>query len=146
MPIPVTKYRCAFKCGQKSKNKLSEMVSHESNCWENPANKTCKTCINEIYDTDNDDFRSWNIRGCKLSAMDDFFDKAYDELKVDSGQIQPIFNCPYHNQTEMAEQEISEFSVRLLGELETKKAEPTHHFNFQSKNKESSIDESSLPF
>lgn len=101
MPIPVTKYRCKFKCGKKSCGDIKAMSAHEIQCWSNPENKTCKTCSNEIYEQDSDDFNHWINRGCKIQSLNDAIEEIQDELKGhNSMHIRPIQMCPYWNKKE----------------------------------------------
>ncbi len=105
MPIPITKYRCKFKCGARSMHSKISMVKHEENCYKNEANKTCVTCINQIYTKERAE-EQWgidhHIRGCKLSVMDEFLEEIHDDLEVGSiKHIKPLFHCPNHNKTIM---------------------------------------------
>jgi hypothetical protein len=99
MPVPVTKYRCQFKCGMKAKHSVKEAEKHEATCYRNPANKTCVTCINEKYEREG----AYCSRGCKLKIMNDFMYEIDGKLTVTNAVIQhvrPLFNCPNWNKDE----------------------------------------------
>jgi hypothetical protein len=97
MPIKYIKYGCKFKCGHKHIASKDEMQIHEAKCWYNPALKTCKTCVHEDYYVDRDDFKSWQVRECKIDEMNQFIDEHYDDLYLEkSGGILPILHCKYH--------------------------------------------------
>lgn len=44
MPNLVQRYACDFNCGRRAVVSRRAMEKHESICWRNPNNKTCKTC------------------------------------------------------------------------------------------------------
>lgn len=116
MPIPVTKYRCQFKCGKLAMGKIVDANRHESVCVKNPENKTCETCCNKVYRSDGDYIKLW-YRGCKIKLLDSFFDEHQHLLEVGASKhIKAIFHCPNHNiQTEVEgiEQYIEEVSGKL---------------------------------
>lgn len=104
MPIAykTTKYGCAFKCGTRRRSTTEKAEMHEVICWNNPDNKTCKTCKNEIYYSDHNgdpDFGSrehWMVRDCKDEAASIMLDQEYDKLKNEgTDSIKPMFNCPF---------------------------------------------------
>lgn len=100
MPVAVTKYRCQFKCGTNAKATLKDALKHEGGCYRNPANKTCNTCSNEIYE------RGDNIygRGCKIEIIDQFLDELQDKLKAPMSLVQhvkPLYNCPNWNNPDL---------------------------------------------
>lgn len=80
------------------------MEKHEATCYKNLENKTCTTCDNQLYSRDSEDEpfgKIWHVRGCKISAMNDFFEQIHDDLEVGGMKhIKPLFHCPNHNQTE----------------------------------------------
>lgn len=87
MPVPVTKYRCHYKCGHKAFNSKKEAKVHEDKCWMNPDNKTCRTCCNELY-------TPFEGRDCEHPVGS----RWCTEIKANkSGNFFPITNCPYHN-------------------------------------------------
>lgn len=97
MPIKVTKYRCAFKCGKSAMSSVKDAEKHESTCWKNPASKSCPTCVNRIYDRDSDENGNvWYYRGCKLEKMNQFFSDMHEKLETGMAakHIKPVFNCP----------------------------------------------------
>jgi hypothetical protein len=53
MARKVTAYSCDYKCGQKVVLSKVSMLSHESRCFHNPANKACVTCVNfeKVFDS-----------------------------------------------------------------------------------------------
>lgn len=139
MPIPVTKYTCRFKCGAKAINKISAMAEHENNCWNNPDNKTCKTCVNEVYTFDSDDYRQWTIRGCKISVIDDVLAEMNEIMQGDNAKhIMPVFKCPCHDNQNI--EQANEFAETLKGEIP--EYYPTVHFPFfrKIKDKENTVD------
>jgi hypothetical protein len=105
MPIPVTKYRCDFKCGAKALGDRRKMVTHEKNCLKNPENKSCMTCVNQVYDRDSSEEGGvFHIRGCKLERMERFFADVHESLVVlDSAyqHVRPLVHCPNWGKTEI---------------------------------------------
>ena len=98
MPVEISKWLCKFHCGLKAQSKPEHVLAHEKNCWKNPANKTCKTCSNEIYKKDGDEYRDWCIRDCELRGISEMLDRVHDILKGDNKMhIRPIQHCKYHN-------------------------------------------------
>lgn len=99
MPIEIKAYRCQFKCGIRAKQSKKDMDVHEVACWNNPANRTCRTCMHEMYGHYGDDEtepRHWE-RNCKIKPGELLLDAAYESLK-DQGvsyQIKPLTNCPH---------------------------------------------------
>jgi hypothetical protein len=125
MPNKVTKYTCGFKCGRASNSSINNVIAHEKKCVNNPINKTCNTCINKVYYTDGDDYRFWRCRGCKITVMNDFIEDIHNDLliaKSASGHINPLFNCPNHNQSEI-QPETDAYIVEVKTKIENKKAE-----------------------
>jgi hypothetical protein len=98
MPVEVKKYTCQFRCGKKASGNINSVSGHEKACWNNPDNKTCKTCCNEVYEHDSDGFKSWTNRGCKIPVIDNVFSDLSEELQgTNSRHIRPIYQCPFHN-------------------------------------------------
>lgn len=100
MPVPVTKYRCQFKCGMKAKGTEKDALRHEAGCYKNPANKTCVTCSNEIYERDG----VYCGRGCKIELINDFLDELHDKMVVTGMYVQnvrPLYHCPNWNLAEL---------------------------------------------
>ena len=99
MPIPITKYRCKFKCGKWAMHTRKAAINHEGNCYKNPKNKTCQTCNNEVYYKDSDDYTTWFFRGCKIDLNNDWLeDNEYDlTIKNGIGHINGIRGCFFHN-------------------------------------------------
>ena len=110
MPIEykVTLYGCSFKCGHRHRRKKKYMEAHEQRCWWNPVNRTCKTCVNEVYYSDSagdiyGDGRTWYVRECKGGLGEGLIDDIYDQLAVqhpNNGslyhvQIPPVLDCPF---------------------------------------------------
>lgn len=101
MPVEVTKYTCAFRCGHKAVGGRAVMMSHEAKCWRNPETKSCSTCVFEEYYNDTDGTRHWMNRGCKHPNVDD---EELERLILESEyhkkppvfHIRPVRNCPYH--------------------------------------------------
>lgn len=96
MPIAVTKYRCEFRCGTNAKSSVKEAVKHENRCHKNPANKTCSTCSNQIYERED----HMHGRGCKIQLINDFLDDLQIKLRVCNSyvtHVRPLFNCPNWN-------------------------------------------------
>lgn len=107
MPIAykTTKYGCGFKCGTRRRSTTAKAVMHEVICWNNPANKTCKSCKNEIYHSDddgNEDFTNrehWMVRDCKDETASIMLEQEYDTLLNEGNkEIKPMFNCPFWEQ------------------------------------------------
>jgi hypothetical protein len=98
MPIPVTKYRCEFKCGRKAIGDRKKILAHEKTCLKNPENKSCMTCKNEKYESDSSmDKGIYHMRGCKLERMEQFFEDIHESLVVlDSmaRHVRPLVHCP----------------------------------------------------
>lgn len=100
MPVRVTKYRCQFKCGTAAKASVKIAQKHEDGCYKNPANKTCNTCSNEIYEREDDVCG----RGCKIELINDFLDELQEKLKAPMSAVQhvkPLYNCPNWNETDL---------------------------------------------
>lgn len=100
MPVPVIKYRCQFRCGTNAKSSVKDALKHEGGCYKNPANKTCNTCSNEIYE------REDNIcfRGCKIELIELFLDELQEKLVVEGNfvkNVKPLYNCPNWNTPEL---------------------------------------------
>lgn len=120
MPIEVKKYTCQFRCRLRAQNDINTVSSHETTCWKNPVNQTCKTCKNEIYVTDSDGFDKWITRGCKFDAIDELFAEIQDDLKgSNSMHIRPLYNCPFHNKTTALSGE--EFIAKVKDEIDQAK-------------------------
>jgi hypothetical protein len=107
MPIEykTTIYGCGFKCGTRRRATRTKAEMHEAICWSNPDNKTCKTCVHEIYDHHFDmhnelqggGIEQWTSRSCEDAEGEVFIGLIMDSLKVaDSHHLKPVFNCPYH--------------------------------------------------
>lgn len=120
MPIPVTKYRCGFKCGKAAMSIRKDAEKHEAGCFKNPANRSCATCINEKYERDSDeDNNVWHYRGCKLKTMNEFFDNMHEKLETGMAakHIKPVFHCPnWGKDVEQPETEtfIEEVSKKII--------------------------------
>ncbi len=130
MPVEVTKYLCQFKCFHKAVNDKIKMKHHENVCWNNPENKTCKTCKSQISFTENDDeYRPYPVRSCKIKELADFFDTFADRLRPTphTMKIRPIYNCQYHNQE--PDEKIEAFVDELTNEFGTNEA-GTYHFPY----------------
>jgi hypothetical protein len=100
MPIPVTKYRCQFKCGTKAKSSIKDTLKHEGGCYKNPANKTCNTCTNQIYERED----GVCGRGCKIELINDFLDELQDKLLAPMSvvrHVKPLYNCPNWNEADL---------------------------------------------
>lgn len=103
MPIPVTKYRCQFKCGSRAMGKLKEAEQHESICWHNPANRACTTCIHseysrhkEPYDESGFSEQVWWERHCSHPSGTLLLDDKIDTLYLEpNGRIKPLTDCPF---------------------------------------------------
>lgn len=103
MPIKVVKYLCQFRCGRLAKSSVSEVQTHEAKCWNNPSNKTCKTCKYEHYSKQVEDYgmmgsRSWKERHCFHPDGDKITEEVYESLKIDDLHIKPVENCPFWEQ------------------------------------------------
>lgn len=96
MPIAVTKYRCQFKCGRTSRASKKEVESHEASCWNNPANRACRSCKHEIYGWcgDGETEPHHAERDCRIPLGKKYLDVAWEKLQTTGGHIKPIFNCP----------------------------------------------------
>jgi hypothetical protein len=140
MPVEVIKYTCEFRCGAKAVGGKSRMASHESKCWKNPDNKTCKTCSNEIYDWERDegDINAW--RGCKIKNINDVLEGVEEILKnQQSVHLRPIYKCPYWNKAD--DENSKKFAETLEIEIRSEE-EGTEHYPFFNKPQK----KESLPF
>ena len=117
MPVPVTKYRCQFKCGTKAKGTEREALRHEGGCYKNPANKTCVTCSNEIYEREG----VFCSRGCKVELINNLLEELQEKMTV-KGQyvhnIKPLYNCPNWNKPEL-QPETDQFLWDVRPKIET---------------------------
>lgn len=102
MPIAVTKYRCAFKCGRRASESKKMIEEHEVICWNNPINRTCKSCKYERYYTEIEDYgpefgvvKRYKIRDCLHPQGDCITDSLYESLKIDDLHIKPRTYCPF---------------------------------------------------
>ena len=92
-PRKITKYLCVYKCGKKATNKKENMINHQLLCWSNPNNKSCKTCVHEIYTRTQDGY----FRDCKNDDGNEYMDNEYESLVIRyNGHVKPVINCPYH--------------------------------------------------
>lgn len=115
MPIPVTKYRCQFKCGTKAKHSVKDAQKHEDNCYKNPLNHTCATCHNQIYEKVE---RYMYARGCKIQVMNEFLEEIAEKLTVTGtviDHVRPLFKCPSWN-----EDEANRMTIAYLSEIRPK--------------------------
>ena len=121
MPVAITKYTCAFKCGAKAMAKESHMAGHEKKCWNNPETKTCKTCKNEIYED--------SSRGCKIPELDSVMESNEDILKGrQTFHIRPIHQCEYWNKSR--DKNTIDFANILDTELKNKGTDQSKHFPY----------------
>lgn len=103
MPNKYTKYGCQFKCGYKLSRCKVRIEEHETVCWNNPINKTCKTCKHEDYTIDSTETSQGNtsnfyIRDCKNEDGAELLEENYDDLvNKHTIHIKPIVNCSYHS-------------------------------------------------
>lgn len=81
-------YGCKFECGSWDEN-YNLVEQHEKECWDNPINKTCRTCKHEIYHAIEEGFRKYLIRKCKLNNITE---TEYLKLSKNIG-INPKENC-----------------------------------------------------
>lgn len=133
MPVPVVKYTCKFKCGAKAVGDQKRMDRHEDSCWKNPDNKTCKTCINQVYYQDGDDCKAFAqfYRGCKLDPINDVLDEVQEVLRhQNSVNVRPIYKCPFHNKS--IGEGINDFATELKEEI-LGEEEGTIHYPFFNK-------------
>ncbi len=105
MPIPVTKYRCQFKCGTSAKSSIKLAERHEKTCFSNPERRACTTCKYEVYykdscehpELDGCETETWMVRSCKTLSNEAFelLEKRNELTKKPMFYINPIVNCPY---------------------------------------------------
>lgn len=84
----------------KAKRTEKETLRHESGCYKNPANQTCVTCSNEVYEREG----KCCARGCKIELINKFFDSLQEQLQVTGHYVQnvkPLYNCPNWNKPEL---------------------------------------------
>lgn len=149
MPVEVTKYTCEFRCGARAVSKESLMIGHENKCWNNPANKTCKTCVHEMYESDNDGMgNQWYYRGCAIPSLDKMLLRVADQLQYNNTiHLRPIYNCNFHNSDN--DKGAKKFADLVLTEILSPK-EQTEHYPYSNKLKpsepESEKQEENLPF
>lgn len=84
----------------KAKGTEKETLRHEAGCYKNPANKTCVTCSNEIYEREG----VYCSRGCKVELINNLLEELQEKMTV-KGQyvhnVKPLYNCPNWNITEL---------------------------------------------
>jgi len=137
MPVEVIKYTCEFKCGKKAVGEKSKMAGHESHCWKNPDNKTCKTCSNQIYEFDSDGYKEWYGRGCKIDALHEVLENTQDILlHQNSIHVRPIYKCPFWNKQD--DGSAKQFAELLEAEIKSEK-EGTEHYPFYNKPSKTAI-------
>lgn len=103
MPIPITAYRCGFKCGRKAAYSRKAVEQHELKCVKNPDTRSCMTCKNEVYERDTDESgRKRYYRGCKIEVMNQFIDDMYKTLETGMAvsHVKPLAHCPNWNAEE----------------------------------------------
>ena len=111
--------------------------------YKNPDNKTCKTCSNEIYEHDRDDFKEWASRGCKIKAIDDVLIDCEEVLKHQNNyHIRPVYKCPYWNKSD--DENSVDFAEKLKVEIMSEE-EGTEHYPFFNKPRKEEPKES-FPF
>lgn len=131
MPVEVTKFTCQFKCGKKATGIFRSMVIHESNCWNNPDNRTCKTCSNEMYEKDGDGESKWYYRGCRIAPLDEMLLRMEDQLQHGNTlHLRPIHKCNFYNSMDTKGAE--EFAELVQQEILSKQ-ENTEHFPYTNK-------------
>lgn len=109
MPVKIVKYACNFRCGAKVFNTIKACTEHEKLCTNNPVNKACRTCSNQIYERE----EITAIRGCKINLLNDLIEDGYDVLKRGMQyHVRPLYLCPNHNQSEPVP-ELSEYISKL---------------------------------
>lgn len=135
MPVQVIKYRCRFKCGKQAVSQARHMETHEASCWNNPANKTCKTCENEVYETAYGEENTIHlVRSCVINALAEAIEKLEPILRFqNSAHVRPIYNCPYHNKKDDGQAGV--FAKDLVEEIKGEK-EGTAHYPFYNKPKQ----------
>lgn len=103
MAIKYSKYGCQFKCGHRLLSSKEKIEKHETKCWNNPENKSCKTCLYESYYVEIDqttyhEQKAYYVRECLNKIASNILDEKYEQLQVrNSIHIKPIMNCQYHN-------------------------------------------------
>lgn len=148
MPVAVTKYTCQFQCGKKAVGKINDMNRHESVCWKNPENKTCKTCTNEIYtyESSDDGYGSGSYyRGCKLATISNILESAHEIMShQNSLHVRPVYHCPYW--CKQADDKTETFAEELFSEIDGEEEGTSHYpfFNKPIKKKDENISE--MPF
>ena len=131
MPKEVIKYTCEYMCGAKAVGDKKRMIAHEGRCWNNPDNKTCKTCKNEIYEIDFDGFKYQIIRDCKIPHLSELFTQVDDIISNNNAMHKrPIYNCEYWNKDSDDGAEL--FAKKLKAEI-LSEVEGTEHFPFFNK-------------
>ena len=108
MPIPykTTRYGCQHRCGTRRRSTAKKAEMHEAICWKNPELKTCQTCINEIYDTEEyvietneEQGEVWGfrpVRSCHDETAAIMITQEYPTLLNEKNDhIKPIVNCPF---------------------------------------------------
>jgi len=146
MPVAIIKYTCQFRCGKKATGKESVMSAHEHNCWKSPSNKTCKTCSNEVYERDSDEYRGSYSRGCKISSLNNVLENTEEFLKHhNNAHARPVFKCAYWNKEDDGNSQL--FADLLEAEIKSEK-EGTEHYPFYDKPSrvEKYTAEQNLPF
>jgi len=144
MPVEVTKYRCAFKCGKRAVSVEKDMRRHEMTCWKNPENKTCNTCTNRIYEYDNDGYNASNYRGCKLEQLNSVLESSHEVMSSQTHfHVRPVYHCPYHNS--VADENIGKFAESLLEEINGEE-EGTLHYPYYNKPVKKELDPDEIPF
>jgi len=119
MPIATIKYRCDFKCGTKAIGDRRKMVTHEKNCLKNPDNKSCMTCVNQVYESDSSEERGrFHMRGCKLARMNEFIQEIHESLELKETvtcHVKPLVHCP-----NWGKDEVVPWTITYINEIRPK--------------------------
>ena len=97
MPIAykTTRYGCVHRCGMRRKITAEQMATHEAVCWMDRANKTCRTCVFENYESDPDN-SSMMLRQCDNKKGQKHLDSIYFDLSTESKvHVKPVINCKH---------------------------------------------------
>lgn len=105
---------------------LKTAIKHEKYCTLNEAVKSCRTCPNETYVSDD----GIMFRGCKIDYMDSFIDSVNEFLQLPTSRhVKPLVNCPNYGLTEPRNKEdlsIRDWLKNVEGKLRVKNTPISH--------------------
>ncbi|MFI8351257.1 hypothetical protein [Streptomyces sp. NPDC085596] len=89
MPVVVSRHQCRF-CRRFTRADLRQVQDHMTRCWQNPALRTCKTCVH--YQPESTDFRHQCHPGYHCGCND--WDESCTHSEGPDDFQFPVLHCP----------------------------------------------------